>query len=76
MRFKAICEEVDDVLLQELHHRLLLLPHQIQPGPGAFDRVLAASESSTKSNGQKKRGNNKRSNEIKANGIQIEDAAT
>jgi hypothetical protein len=41
VRFKAIADEVGDVLLHELDHRLLLPPHQIQPGPGALDCVLA-----------------------------------
>lgn len=53
--FKVIGEEVGDVLPQELHHGLLLLTHQIQPGPGAFDRVLAASDSGSKSSNQIKK---------------------
>jgi hypothetical protein len=45
VRLEAVGDEVGDVLPEELDHGLLLPPHQIQPGPGAFDRVLAASES-------------------------------
>jgi hypothetical protein len=45
VRFKAAGEEVSDVLLEELDHRLLLPPQQIQPGPGALDRVLATPSS-------------------------------
>jgi len=41
VRFKAIGDEVGDVFPEELDHGLLLPPHQIQPSPGAFDRVLA-----------------------------------
>ena len=50
---EAIGEEVGDVLPQELHHGLLLPPHQIQPCPGAFYRVLAASDRRNKSVDQK-----------------------
>jgi hypothetical protein len=49
VRLKALGDEGGDVLPEELHHRLLLPAHQIQPGPGAFDRVLAASNSRNKS---------------------------
>jgi hypothetical protein len=42
VRFKAVEEEVSNVLLEELHHGLLLPPEQIQPSPGALDCVLAA----------------------------------
>jgi hypothetical protein len=45
VRFKPVDEEVRDVLLEELDHRLLLPPQQIQPSPGAFDGVLAAPNS-------------------------------
>jgi hypothetical protein len=42
VRFKAVEEEVSNVLLEELHHGLLLPPEQIQPSPGALDCMLAA----------------------------------
>jgi hypothetical protein len=42
---EPVGEEVGDVLLDELDHRLLLPPQQIQPSPGAFDGVLAAADS-------------------------------
>jgi len=42
VRFKAVGEEVGDVLLEKLDHGLLLPPQQIQPSSGALDCVLAA----------------------------------
>jgi hypothetical protein len=74
VRLEAVGDEVGDVLPEELDHGLLLPPHQIQPGPGAFDRVLAASDGS-KENQQLEGEETQTRHRIRTTAIRIEDAA-